>query len=140
MTQNKLTWDYWSDDLTMGIPMIDADHRAILDLIGQLRQAYDQPEADAAARIALYRIARYADQHFTREESMLAQANYPYLPQHKQRHDTFRAYVATVNDTSDHLPEVGELLSWLVDWWVGHIVTEDKMYRDHMLAADTGSP
>lgn len=132
MLTNKLHWDAWSEDLSVGIDGIDGDHKGILDLIARLHEAYDAPEAEDAVRMAVGRIAQYADQHFQREEHMLEIAAYPWLEQHRARHDNFRAYVAEISTGSAPLPEVGELLSWLVDWWVGHIGTEDKQYREHV--------
>ena len=132
MLADKLEWDAWSDDLSVGIKGIDGDHKGILDLIARLHEAYDAPHAEDAVRMAVGRIALYADQHFQREEHMLEIAAYPWLSQHRARHDNFRAYVAEITTGTAPLPVVGELLSWLVDWWVGHIGTEDKQYRDHV--------
>lgn len=134
MLTDKLEWDAWSDDLSVGIDGIDGDHKGILDLIARLHHAYDAPEAEEAVRMAVGRIALYAEHHFQREERMLELAAYPWLVQHRARHDTFRAYVAAIGTGVAELPEVGELLSWLVDWWVGHIGTEDKLYREHVQA------
>lgn len=128
----KLSWEAWSDDLSVGIDAIDTDHRGILDLIARLHEAYDTDGGADAVRLAVGRIAAYAETHFQREERMLLEAGYPFLIQHRARHDSFRAYVANIVMGAAPLPEVGELLSWLVDWWVGHIGTEDKLYRDHM--------
>ncbi|MCR6628995.1 MAG: hemerythrin family protein [Magnetospirillum sp.] len=128
----KLDWETWSEDLSVGIEAIDGDHKGILDLIGHLHEAYDGPNGADAVRLAVGRIAAYAETHFQREERMLLVAGYPFLIQHRARHDTFRAYVAHIVMGTAPLPEVGELLSWLVDWWVGHIGTEDKLYRDHV--------
>ncbi|NFV82039.1 bacteriohemerythrin [Magnetospirillum aberrantis] len=128
----KLDWEAWSDDLSVGIAAIDDDHRGILDLIAHLHEAYDSDHGTDAVRLAVGRIAAYAETHFQREERMLLLAGYPYLIQHRARHDAFRAYVANIVMGASPLPEVGELLSWLVDWWVGHIGTEDKQYRDHV--------
>lgn len=131
--RDKLDWHAWSEELSVGIDAIDTDHRGILELIARLHEAYDSPDGGAdAVRSAVGRIAAYAETHFQREERMLLVAGYPYLIQHRARHDTFRAYVANIVMGTAPLPEVGELLSWLVDWWVGHIGTEDKLYRAHM--------
>lgn len=132
MLTDKLEWDAWSETLSVGIDGIDADHKAILDLIARLHKAYDAPGAESAVRLAVAHIGAYAEHHFQREEHMLDMAGYPYLVQHKARHDTFRAYAAAIAAGAADLPEVGELLSWLVDWWVGHIGTEDRMYRPYV--------
>ena len=45
MFSDKLAWDYWSDNLAIGIEAIDNDHRRILDTIASLRGAVDMEDA-----------------------------------------------------------------------------------------------
>ena len=66
---------------------------------------------------------------------ILAAAGYPFLDQHRLRHQSFRAFVA--NTASGARPaSAPELFSYLVDWWVGHIATDDKSYREFLDGKD----
>ena len=66
---------------------------------------------------------------------MLAAAGYPHLDQHRARHESFRSYVAHARD-AEHDIDTGGLLSYLVDWWVGHIAAEDKLYRSALIGKE----
>jgi len=132
MFKDKLDWNYWSDDLEMGIASIDDDHRRILALIGTLRDAIDSPDPHPVIIATLATLRDYADRHFRREEAMLATSGYPNLTSHRQVHDSFRDYTRHPSE-DDALPNAVLMLSYLVNWWTGHIVTDDKQYRDHVL-------
>lgn len=128
MNSDRLQWEFWSDDLAVGHPAVDDDHKRILHFIARLQMAFQLGEDERAVTDGITVIAEYSNSHFVREEGMLAAAGYPHLEQHRARHDSFRRYVAHAN-SADHPIDQGELLSYLVDWWVGHIASEDKMYR-----------
>jgi len=129
MKAEKLDWDHWRDDLSVGVGAIDDDHKGILSLIATLYVAYRDGDGGGLAE-ALDHISTYSERHFAREERMLAVAGYPFLDQHRQRHQSFRAFVADARQGS--AVGTAELFSYLVDWWVGHIATEDKLYRESL--------
>jgi hemerythrin len=128
MFNQKLAWDYWSEDLAIGIASIDDDHRRILETIARLHEAVglDDPQPVIDRTLAL--LQSYVDLHFRREEAMLRAAGYGGLASHSAIHDTFRAYTREQVD-SDEPKSAVLLLSYLVNWWTGHIATEDKLYR-----------
>jgi len=132
MKPEKLEWDHWRDDLSVGIDAIDDDHKQILALIAKLSGTYQAGAgAEAELREAMRIIAQYSERHFAREERILAAAGYPFIEQHRLRHQSFRAFVD--NASSGARPtNARELFSYLVDWWVGHIATDDKSYRDSL--------
>ena len=129
MKPEKLEWDHWREDLSVGVEAIDDDHKRILALIATLSGAYQAGDGDdTALREAMRTIADYSERHFAREERMLAATGYPFLDQHRLRHQSFRTFVE--NASSGARPtNARELFSYLVDWWVGHIATDDKSYR-----------
>jgi hemerythrin len=129
MKAEKLEWDHWRDDLSVGVDAIDDDHKGILAVIATVARAYRSGECpESGLGEAIRRITDYSERHFVREERMLAAVGYPFLEQHWQRHQAFRTFVASVANGSDAM-NAAELFSYLVDWWVGHIATEDKFYR-----------
>lgn len=129
MKPENLEWEHWREELSVGVDIIDHDHKEILDLIARLWRIHGTDSAgDAAVRDALETIAAYSERHFEREETMLEAVGYPFLEQHRLRHQTFRAFVES-NAPGALSVEAGALFSYLVDWWVGHIATDDKFYR-----------
>jgi hemerythrin len=130
--QEKLRWDSWSDVLEIGIASIDDDHRHILTLISTLHDAVGETDPQPTIRTTMETLRDYVEYHFRREETMLLAADYPAQDAHRALHDTFRAYVSL--QLGDDVPkDTAVLLSYLVNWWVGHIATDDKFYREHVL-------
>jgi hemerythrin-like metal-binding protein len=135
MKPEKLDWDHWRDDLSVGIDAIDTDHKEILALIAKVRRDYqDGGGTPDGLMAAIDAVNRYSERHFSREEAMLAAVGYPYLEVHKARHQGFRDFVAGIS-AADPVEGTAEIFSYLVDWWVGHIAAEDKQYKDAVKAA-----
>lgn len=135
MKAEKLQWEFWRDDLGVGHAVIDDDHKRILAFIARLQEAYQLGEAHDVVAEGIAEIADYSAGHFDREERMLAAVGYPHLAHHRARHESFRSYVAHALENGGDIDQ-GELLSYLVDWWVGHIASEDKLYRSALDGKD----
>ncbi|WP_050750718.1 bacteriohemerythrin [Paramagnetospirillum magneticum] len=128
MKAERLHWDFWSEELAIGHAAIDDDHKRILAGIERLAKAFQLGDGDAALSDGLALIVDYSRHHFEREERMLAAAGYAHLEHHRARHQSFCDYVAHASKADGGIDH-GALLSYLVDWWVGHIASEDKLYR-----------
>ena len=135
MKPEKLQWEFWSEDLAMGHAAIDDDHKRILQVIARLQESFRLQHDESVVAEGIRVIADYSNHHFDREERMLAAAGYAHLEQHRARHESFRSYVAHAVSAEHHM-DSGELLSYLVDWWVGHIAAEDKLYRAALIGKD----
>lgn len=135
MKPEKLQWDHWSEDLAVGVAGIDDDHKEILALIARLSRANAEAGAEpSAVDEAIRVIAAYSERHFAREERMLEAVGYAFLEQHRLRHQSFRAFVDAARGNDQLSP--AELFSYLVDWWIGHIATDDKFYRSSLEGKD----
>ena len=130
--RDKLQWEPWSDDLAIGIASIDDDHRQILRLIGTLYDAVGCPDPQAAISDTMATLTQYVEHHFRREETLLELARFSALEAHRSVHDTFRDYVR-LQAQDDSPQNATQLLSYLINWWVGHIATDDKFYREQVL-------
>ena len=135
MKPEKLQWEFWSEDLAMGHAAIDDDHKRILQVIARLQEAFLQQHDDKVVADGIAIIADYSNNHFDREERMLEAAGYAHLEQHRARHESFRNYVAHAMEAREDI-DSGGLLSYLVDWWVGHIAAEDKLYRSALVGKE----
>ena len=132
MKPEKLEWEHWREDLSVGVAAIDEDHQQILALIARLSKAHQAGDGGGEGlREAMRTITEYSERHFAREERMLAATGYPFLVLHRLRHQTFRSFVANAAAGSGPT-SAAELFSYLVDWWVGHIATDDKDYRESL--------
>lgn len=119
----------WSDSLSVGVDVIDDQHKALIELINQL---YEEVIVNCAEgeviEEALNELAQYTVVHFGLEERLFAQSGYPDLEAHGRYHRELKARLFQVqeNTRKNKLAVNTELLSFLKRWLQSHIMIEDK--------------
>lgn len=121
----------WSDELSVGIELIDAQHRRIVEFINQLNEARETGDRRLVLGV-LAGLSDYTVTHFGFEEAAMAAANFSDAGQHRRVHERFvlrltefRQRYALGEDVS------GEVLDTLNKWLINHIQRDD---RDYMAA------
>jgi hemerythrin len=126
----------WTDDLSVGIEVIDAQHMRIVDYINQLHQAHATGEKALLSRV-LEELIEYTQSHFGFEESILEEAGYVFLKAHQRVHALFIRKVGQFQARHISGEDIAqELNTILVSWLINHIKREDSDYsatvRKHM--------
>jgi len=133
--------ELWDDTLSVGVQAIDDDHRILLGLISELRQAKRDPHAEDSVGTYIDMLSQYADYHLARKENMMAAVNYPDIDDHRGSHDELRRrcsdFVRRYRDESESVA-FSELEAFLVEWWMRHIAIEDRAYKPYV-AGDTNA-
>ena len=123
----------WTDDLSVGVDVIDEDHQAFFRLADLLRDIIGSPDEsqDMLVETSINILEEYVKGHFLREETAMAAAGYPLLAEHVAAHEAFatRAHqIAQAYRGGDK--DVAATINDLVRRWiVGHIRTMDMKYR-----------
>jgi hemerythrin len=122
----------WSEAFSVGNPLLDSDHRILIDLTQQLFDATDTGQSRDVVRSVLSALSEYAEHHFHREEAMMAACGYPDIAVHKAEHRRLEGQVRDIRDR--HLAgERGALdeqvLEFLKKWLTEHIQVTDNSYR-----------
>lgn len=119
----------WSDDLVIGIGIIDDQHRKLVERIASFSEAVEGKDHDQIAETVNYLIG-YAIQHFGAEELLMIRNCYDEFDAHRDEHSWF---IKQVNGVHRDLakgtlsPEsVEELRNMLVQWTLNHIRVKDK--------------
>ena len=121
----------WTDELSVGIPRLDAEHRQILQLLRDLRAcAYGEDTAKLLPRVA-DELTRYAEGHLRREELLLGLWKYPRFEEHRAEHDHYRARVETLLNQLARRDIGVRVTNFLCAWWREHILTSDQAYARH---------
>jgi len=130
----------WQDQMSVGITRIDDQHKTIIAAINKL---IDNEGALVTSEIiteVLTELKEYANEHFTLEESYMLKANYPDRENHIKGHVAYRetvdGFFSDVEGGVYNTPD--NIFLFLVDWWTDHILNEDIMYSESMLAAGLG--
>lgn len=131
----------WSPDYSVGIRLIDNDHKDLVDTVNELHDAIEAREGCEAVRRALTMLAGYVREHFTREEQLMADYGYPALAAHKRLHVALRRRVHAIRLVHAEDPfriDPAKLLDFLRDWLVNHILKSDLQYVPYMTGKDSG--
>lgn len=125
----------WSEDLSIGIELIDAQHRRIVDYINRLNDARETRDNKAVGAV-LEGLSEYTLSHFGFEEAVMKAARFPGLPQHRRVHERFARQLYEYGHRYALGEEVaGEVLDTLNKWLLNHIKREDHEYMDVVKAA-----
>src|ERR1017187_300203 len=118
----------WREESSVGIPELDAQHRHLIELLGELVKCTHSAEPGGFAPTALTEMNRYAEQHLQREELVLRVRGYPGYTEHKAEHDAYRKKVASLQVHSDRRDLGTRIANFLAEWWRFHILISDQRY------------
>lgn len=118
----------WTRELESGIPIIDTQHKRIIDFINELEDACRTGNKDETSHV-MEGLLNYTVTHFEFEEALQEKAGYPYLKAHRRIHEIFMKKVAEIRDRASHGEDVAPLLLNLLQGWLAsHIKGEDRDY------------
>lgn len=123
----------WSEQYSVGVPALDAEHQVLFELIGMLADA-PAPASPAIIAEILDALAEYAAVHFEREEAYQQSIGYEALPDHQQHHRQFAAQFADLQQRFKKEPASvppEELHRFLRNWIVQHVLHEDILFARH---------
>lgn len=123
----------WSDDYSVGVEEIDAQHKELVRLLNSLHQAIHERHGSDACRRILDELTDYTRVHFAVEESLMRISGYPDFANHKKIHTTL---IQQIHDLQVKLDSGAakisfELLHFLKNWLMVHIVEADKLFGHH---------
>jgi len=121
----------WTEEYEIGVKLIDNDHRELFDVVNDLYAAIQNTLTPELLREITDRLARYANEHFEREEHLMAEYRYPKLAEHRRKHYEFIRVVYAVRKIEVECPErldPRRLLGYLEVWLNRHILEDDKAY------------
>ena len=121
----------WTPDLSVGIEIIDNQHKRIVEYINQLHEARIRQDKEAISQV-IEELVDYTLSHFSFEESMMEEAHYRFLAPHKRVHELFVRRVAEYQQRfklGENVEVVaGDMQSTLITWLMNHIKREDMDY------------
>ena len=118
----------WSPKLATGIPEIDNQHRRIVAMVNQMREAMESGDTEAVGRV-IPEMVDYTISHFAFEEALMEEAGYRFLMPHQRVHQLFTRRIPEFQARYEAGEDVlEELHTMLVRWLSNHIQGEDQGY------------
>jgi hemerythrin-like metal-binding protein len=120
----------FSEKYSVGIHIIDQQHKKLFALINQLYTAMKQSEGKTVLGEVLRALEDYARNHFSREEEYMLRFKYPDYATHVAAHVSYIMKIAEFRQDLevDKLALPVHVMTFLRNWLTQHILMVDKKY------------
>ena len=125
----------WTNDLSVGIPSLDDDHKILVDLLNSTLVACYAGFGDEHVGIILEELFKYTQIHFNREMSILRLSGYGDCDRHQAEHDRLYGELQVMTDRARAEADSGlshEVGAFLRSWLFSHIMEHDRGYAAHL--------
>ena len=123
----------WTDSLSLGHLDMDGQHRQLVALANALNEAMLQNADEEVLRRQFAGLLSYTAMHFTSEERLMSEADYPAAVQHRKEHE--RLLLDLYRMRSSYGPgaqEILQTLSVLQSWLKDHIGSADRKLAEYL--------
>ena len=126
----------WEEKYCLGLDEIDEQHKSLLDILNRIWFSIVN-KSDASVVFSLIgELEKYTLAHFAAEETLMRVIDYPRFSDHKKEHQDFVARVAEEKKRAVESGKLSlDLMYFLRDWLVDHILASDKHYAEFTLQA-----
>jgi hemerythrin len=126
----------FTKDLETGNSLIDSEHRQLIDAINKLLAACAAGKGRAELANTTKFLNEYTAKHFSDEEKLQLENQYPDYVNHRRYHEEFKKVVAGICAKLDKegatVTLVGEVNSAIAGWLINHIKREDVKVAAHI--------
>ena len=125
----------WSNSYSMGVKLIDDQHKGLIDFVNDLfnNASGNEKRERAYFTEVIQQAVQYIKEHFQAEERLMIGTKFPGYADHKKVHDEFTlTVVKSVKDFEAGKRLVLEKFAYfLKDWILTHIAVMDRQYADY---------
>jgi hemerythrin len=121
----------WKEEYSVGIEKIDRQHQHLFEITNKLIAQAGSPEDSQLASETLTEMVNYAREHFSTEEKLMREYDYPELDSQRNQHDYFINTTAelAISFMDDSNTTGDEILEFLKLWLTTHILKYDMKYK-----------
>jgi hemerythrin len=127
------------ENLEIGNPLIDKQHRQLISVVNDLLSACRQSQVGQIEPIFAF-LRYYMTKHFFDEEGLQIQYGYPGYAAHRARHDEFkivmRNFAAELKENGPGGNFADKIAADIGGWFMNHILTEDIKLIHHIRGAE----
>ncbi len=124
----------WNNSYSVKVSKCDEDHKKLFSLLNALHDAMKAGKGSQLIQQIVKDLADYTKYHFSQEEMLLRQTNYPDLVSHQAQH---KAFVKKVEEFQSEMKggnfsQSINVADFLRDWLANHIKKTDQQYSAHL--------
>jgi len=119
----------WKDEYNLGVKEIDEQHQKFFEILARANDVLLLEKHTAEQEEILKEMFDYADYHFSTEEKYFEEFAYPEKDIHVEVHNKYRGKILDFYKKISAGEDVyAEMIDFIYDWWVGHILNTDRKY------------
>ena len=123
----------WTDDLSVKIESIDAQHKKLVAIINDLYDSMPLGRANDIMRKILADLTAYTIEHFSYEERLFKQHGYLGAPSHHNSHAMLVSQMKEIQQQMERGSSVSiKTFAFLKKWLTEHIMKEDHLYSEFL--------
>jgi hemerythrin len=130
----------WNDKLSVGVDMIDGDHKRLVAMVNELHDAVRDARGKDVLGKVLDGLVAYTRSHFGREEAEMTRFKYPKAPEHFREHEALAKKVIEIQAkyrAGNTAVLSMEVMAFLRDWLLKHIQGTDRALGVFLIAQKT---
>lgn len=128
---------HWDDSLSVGNPVIDGEHRAIVEALNRFYADWIHAEHHLDLEAELLKLSGTVETHFANEEDLMARRHCPELSEHAREHRQLLAEMHAIAANIHAIPEAkleARLLRFIRKLVMSHVLAWDMDARDYLRA------
>lgn len=123
----------WRPEFDVGVAEVNRQHQRLIFIANELHRLSQRDDEEHGVIRVIGALANYTRTHFRYEELLLERHGYDDLVEHKRKHEKLIADVLHFGERVNRgEPVVNELLEFVKNWLINHIMKSDMAYRDHL--------
>ena len=126
----------WSADYELGFPMIDGEHRYLVELVGRASEAIERQDADETLSL-VNRFVAACQFHFSHEEQVMRDIEFDGIERHIAYHRKLLHYADAVLEqceAASELASIREHFEALCECLLDDVINGDKEFLPHLEA------
>jgi hemerythrin len=122
----------WKDSYRIDIERIDRQHKKLFELANLFFEALESTKCQGLVVPVLLGLLSYTKVHFSEEEAVMKEINYPDFAAHQIEHQWLREQVETamMHLNNNRTIDINAMAMFLKKWLTEHIQVEDKKIGD----------
>lgn len=132
----------WDARLDVGIAEIDEEHQAFIAQVHELNRAVENRFKLSAVRKKMQLILEDWKLHYSREETLFRQMNYPEADAHAKKHEQVNQQLHAIMAEVEHATFGYEWITASLkirDTLLAHLMQDDMQYRDYCRSISAAS-
>lgn len=133
---NQLKKIEWEEKYSVGVREIDEQHKLLIETINELVNVVASNPSKEGLMSIIENLINYKKIHFATEERYFEEFNFAGAKEHIAAHEEFGEKIKMIQEKNgdDVVAMTYDLVDFLEDWFVEHMLTVDQEYKDCFMA------